>query len=172
MFKKRKVKKYVDLMFNLATLTATLPKHMLLFFYEVRMELLFFFFFLVDCSALRKMNQNVREKSLDLFVKRLANELGGRKTKKKAELICLERVNSYYRIIRNANSMSDFLKSASEYIEAMALYSNEKKQICEAQVEQLDNVRSEFSYVRHGKLAEPIAMSIYRNARLFLADCF
>jgi len=161
MFKKIKANKEVDRVFSLAEKAASLPMPTPTFIAEVRFELLFLFFFLMDYRKFYKLDQFLREKILDVFLERISAELSGDQQQKKdiVRVLYDKRITGYFEMIKTARKIKDFLRPASEYIEAMALYLMEKKHFSSFEADKIDQVWQELTHQK-GIMTESIAISI------------
>jgi hypothetical protein len=160
MFNRIKANKEIDRVFSLAEEAASLLIPIPTFIAEVRFELLFLFFFLMDYRRFHRLDQVLREKILDVFLERISAELSGGEEKDTVRVLYEKRIADYFGMIKTAKKMGDFLKPASEYIEAMALYLMEKQHFSSASADQIDLVWQEITPEKRGTLAEPIAISI------------
>lgn len=168
MFNKIKANREIDTVFALAEEAANLPMPVPTFIKEVRFELLFFFFFLLDYRKFHKLNQSLRKAILDTFLKRVSTEVSGERSKYITEVLYEKRMAGYFEMIENARKTRDFLMPASEYIEATALYLMEKGHFSLESTAQIDIVRQEINPKNIGKLVEPIQISISMHSLALL----
>jgi hypothetical protein len=163
MFEKQKASKEVDRIFEMAEATATLPMPFPTYNSNVRFELLFLFFFLLDYRKFINLDQSLRSKILDVFIERVAAGLTGGGTKA-ADALYDQRIGVYYAIMQRTKTVGDFLEPASDYIELLALYASDTGHFPAPNLS-VAEMEAEITSSLQGKLKEPIAMSIAMHAQ-------
>lgn len=163
---KLKAKKEIARIFQLAEETATVPLPVPTYLPYIRFELLFLFLFLLDYREYIKFEQSQRDKIIDEFIIKIADELSGEREMERATTLYQKRIDDYFAITKNSKKVGDFLKSVSEYIEALYIEHSEHKLsskpfISNNEEESMQELISKMK----GELIEPLSISIAMNAK-------
>jgi len=159
MVSKSKANVEVERIFRLAQETALIPMPFPVYIDEVRFELLFFYFFLLDYRQFSTFDDDRRTKIFDEFIEQMSNEIAYDRPKDMANALYECRIGTYFHLINNSKTIGEFLTPASEYIEVMARYLQEKGYFSGATGSNIEEARREIPLEMLG-LAKNIAISI------------